>query len=131
MSSISLEELEGLVRPVGFYRQKARYLKGVASYFSTRPEIAAFSLPPDQLRRELLSLDGIGKETADAILLYAADRPRFVVDAYAKRMLGCLGMKGGYERIQEKFERALGEDVHAYKQYHALIVEHGKRYCNR
>ena len=131
LSCISLEVLEELVRPVGFYRQKARYLKGVASYFSSHPEKVAFLLPADRLRRELLSLDGIGKETADAILLYAADRPRFVVDAYAKRMLGCLGMKGGYEHIREKFERVLGEDLHAYKQYHALIVEHGKRYCNR
>lgn len=131
MSCTPLEELEGLIRPVGFYRQKARYLKGVASYFSGRTEKAVFSLPADRLRMELLSLDGIGKETADAILLYAADRPRFVADAYAKRMFGCLGIKGGYEQIREKFERVLGEDVHAYKQYHALIVEHGKRYCNR
>jgi len=131
MSSVSLEELEELVRPVGFYRQKARYLKGVASYFSANPEKATFSLPADRLRREMLSLDGIGKETADAILLYAADKPKFVVDAYATRMLGCLGVKGGYEQIQEKFGRALGEDLHAYKRYHAFIVEHGKRYCNR
>ena len=131
LSSVSIEELEELVRPAGFYGQKARYLKGVALYFSARPEKAAFSLPADRLRREMLSLDGIGKETADAILLYAADRPRFVVDAYAKRMLGCLGMKGGYEQIREKFEIVFGEDLHAYKQYHALIVEHGKRYCNR
>ena len=116
---------------MGFYRQKARYLKGVASYFSAHPEKAMFSLPADRLRREMLSLDGIGKETADAILLYAADKPKFVVDAYAKRMFGCLGMKGGYEQIQEKFGRVLGEDLHAYKQYHAFIVEHGKRYCNR
>lgn len=131
MSSISLEELENLIRPVGFYRQKARYLRGVASYFSAHPEKAVFSLPANLLRREMLSLDGIGKETADAILLYAADKPRFVADAYAKRMFGCLGMKGGYEQIRENIESALGAGLYDYKQYHALVVEHGRRYCNR
>lgn len=131
MCSIPLEEIEELVRPVGFYRQKARYLRGVASYFSARPEKALFSLPADRLRSELLSLDGVGKETADAIMLFAVGRPRFVLDAYAKRMFGCLGLKGGYGQIQDMFESALGADLHAYRQYHALIVEHGKRYCNR
>ena len=131
LNSVSLEEMEEMVKPVGFHRQKARYLKGVAAYFSARPEKEVFSLPADRLRKEMLSLDGIGKETADAILLYAAHKPRFVVDAYTKRMFGCLGMKGGYDHIQEQFENALGPDLHAYKQYHALIVEHGKRYCNR
>ncbi|HEY3422064.1 MAG TPA: DNA-3-methyladenine glycosylase [Methanocellaceae archaeon] len=131
MGFVSLEELEELVRPAGFHRQKARYLKGVASYFSDRPEKELFSLPADLLHRELLSLDGIGKETADAIMLYAADRQRFVLDAYAKRMFGCLGLKGGYGQIQEKFADALGTDLHAHRQCHALIVEHGKRYCSR
>jgi endonuclease III related protein len=131
MNTITREELEELVRPVGFYRQKARYLKGMASYLSRCPEKMLFSLPADQLRKELLSLDGIGKETADVILLYAADRPSFVVDAYAKRMFGCLDMRGGYEQIQEIVENAIGADLHTYKRYHALIVEHGKRYCNR
>jgi endonuclease III related protein len=131
MNSLSLEELEELIRPVGFNRQKARYLKGVASYCSSRPEKTLLSLPADRLHKELLSLDGIGKETADAIMLFAADRPRFVLDAYAKRLLGCLGLKDGYEQIQEKFQDDLGQDIHAYRQYHALIVEHGKRYCNR
>lgn len=131
MSSLSLEELQELVRPVGFYRQKARYLRGVAKYFSMHPMKKAFALPADRLRKEMLSLDGIGKETADVILLYVAGMPRFVVDAYARRMLGCLGIKGNYEQLQEAFERALGSDLHAYRQYHGLIVEHGKRYCNR
>jgi endonuclease-3 related protein len=131
MSSLSLEELQELVKPVGFYRQKARYLRGVARYFSAHPMKKAFSMPADRLRKEMLLLDGIGKETADVILLYVAGMPRFVVDAYARRMLGCLGIKGNYEQLQEAFEHALGPDLHAYRQYHGLIVEHGKRYCNR
>ncbi len=131
MSALSLEELQELVRPVGFYRQKARYLRGISKYFSECPMEKAFAMPADCLRKEMLSLDGVGEETADVILLYVAGMPRFVVDAYARRMFGCLGLKGSYGQLQKAFERALGPDVPVYRQYHGLIVEHGKRYCNK
>lgn len=131
MASLPLEELQDFIRPAGFYRQKARYLHGIASYFSKHPLERAFKMPAGRLRKEMLALDGVGKETADAIILYAAGRPTFVVDSYAKRMFGCLGLEGSYGKLQSALERTLGDDLHVYKQYHGLIVEHGKRYCNK
>lgn len=131
LSSLPLARLEDMIRPVGFYRQKAVYLKGVAEYFSRHPVGDAHSMPPSRLREDLLGLPGIGSETADAIVLYVAGHPRFVIDAYARRMLECLGIKGNYAELQALFHKALGEDVEKYRRYHAFIVEHGKRYCNK
>ena len=125
------EELQDIIRPVGFNRQKARYLHGIAEYFSKNPLDSAIDMPADRLRKELLSLEGVGDETADVLLLYVAGKPKFVVDAYARRMFGCIGLNGSYRRLQGVFEQALGDDLQAYRQYHGQIVEHGKRYCNK
>ena len=75
---------------------------------------------------------GVGPETADDILLYAFARPVFVIDAYTRRLLAALGMAQGdepYESLRLAFERALGEDVPMYNEYHALIVRHAKERC--
>ncbi len=124
-----LEELEQIVRPAGFYRNKARSLRGVARYLADDPD--AFSKPAIELRRELLALRGIGDETADVLVLYVAGQPSFVVDAYARRILKCLGIEGNYRRLQGLFHESLPADARLYQHYHALFVEHGKKYCNR
>jgi endonuclease-3 related protein len=128
LASCPADGLEALIRPAGFYRQKAAYLRGVAEYFS-RADIGR--IPTKRLREELLGLPGIGDETADVIMLYVAGRPRFIVDAYARRMLECMGVKGRYEELQALAREAFGEDVDAYRRLHAYIVEHGKRHCNK
>ena len=116
------KRLASLIRPSGYYRQKAKKLKG----------LAGFSGEPD--REKLLGIWGIGRETADSILLYAYGKPFFVVDAYTVRVFSRLGLVGkdwGYERIREFFEENLPRKASLYKEYHALIVELGKRFCRK
>lgn len=123
------EELEGLVRCTGFYRQKAKRLKNVSKFFYENPGI--LDKPVDELREILLSLNGIGEETADSIILYAADKPKFVIDAYTKRMCRCMGIEGDYRELQSLFESSLPRDVPLYREFHALIVEYGKQFCGK
>ncbi len=129
IAAIPLDDLEAIVRPAGFYRNKARSLQGIARYMKDNPR--AFSRPGGELRKELLALRGIGDETADVLVLYVAGRPSFVVDAYARRMMKCLGIAGSYRQLQEMFHESLPADVAMYRHYHALFVEHGKNYCNK
>jgi endonuclease-3 related protein len=117
--------LAALVRPSGYYNQKARRLRAVARFFAGAPSIT---------RESLLALDGIGPETADSIMLYALGKPYFVVDAYTRRIFGRIGLideKAPYEEIRASFERRCPRRLHLYREYHALIVEHGKRSCRR
>ena len=125
------EELEEIVRPTGFYRNKAKSLKAIAEYFTANPIEGMMDKPQHVLRKELLALRGVGNETADVILLYVAGKPSFVIDAYTKKLCGCMGIQGNYAELQKLFEDGLPRDVSVYQHYHALIVEHGKRYCNR
>jgi endonuclease-3 related protein len=129
IAALPIGELEQVVRPAGFYRNKARSLQGIARYMADNPD--AFSKPADQLRKELLALRGIGEETADVLVLYVAGQPSFVVDAYARRTMKCLGIEGNYRRLQELFHESLPVDAGLYRHYHALFVEHGKQYCNK
>jgi len=124
-----IEKLEGLVRCTGFFRQKAKRLKAVSTFFYENPGI--LDKPVDELRDALLSLNGIGDETADSIVLYAADKPKFVIDAYTKRMCKCMGIEGDYGTLQSLFESSLPRDVPLYKEFHALIVEYGKQFCGK
>jgi endonuclease-3 related protein len=124
------EKLELLVRPSGFYRQKAVRLKALAELVS---EFGNFDNFVKKVRREeLLAVNGIGPETADSILLYACGRPVFVADAYTRRFLEAVGVKTAhdYESLRRYFEERLPEDVDLYKEFHALIVEWGKRKKN-
>ncbi len=129
LSRIDAIELEGLIRCTGFFRQKAKRLKNVSTFFHENPDI--FEKPTGELRDVLLSLNGIGEETADSIILYAADKPRFVIDAYTKRMCKCLGIEGNYSELQSIFESSIQQDVLLYKEFHALIVEYGKQFCGK
>ncbi len=129
LARADLENLEGLVRCTGFFRQKAKRLKDISIFFYENPGI--FDKPVDELRDILLSQNGVGEETADSIVLYAADKPKFVIDAYTKRMCGCMGIEGDYGELQWLFESSVPRDVPLYKEFHALIVEYGKQFCGK
>ncbi|MCZ7382951.1 MAG: endonuclease [Candidatus Methanoperedens sp.] len=124
-----IHELETLVRCTGFYRQKANRLKNISAFFSENPDL--LEKEEHELRNILLLLNGIGQETADSIVLYAADKPSFVIDAYTKRICKCLGIEGDYGKLQSVFEDSLPKDVPLYKEFHALIVEYGKQFCGK
>ena len=124
-----LEKLEDLVRCTGFYRQKAKRLKDISTFFYENPDI--FEKPVYELRDILLSQNGVGEETADSIVLYAADKPKFVIDAYTKRICSCMGIEGNYGDLQSLFEGSIPVDVPLYKEFHALIVEYGKQFCGK
>ncbi len=128
LSKIQQEKLEKLIRPAGFYRQKARYIKNFVDAVKNKPR--------EEITREfLLSLKGIGEETADSILLYGLDRPYFVVDAYTKRLFYRAGIidnsKIRYSQLQKLIMDSIPKDLEVYKEYHALIVELGKNYCKK
>ena len=131
-----IEDLEILVRPSGFFRAKARKLKALCEFLNSRyaDDIDAMSRhSTDTLRVELLSVYGVGEETADDILLYALGHPVFVVDAFTQRLFYRLGMccspKTGYRRLQHMFHASLPADVELFGEYHALIVRHGNSVC--
>jgi len=137
MASATRSKLERLLRPTGFYRQKARAVQGIARILCARFGASmerAFELPTGELRAELLSWPGVGEETADSILLYAADRPVFVVDAYTRRLMERFGAVRGrrspsYGQTADAWARASPGGARAFKAMHGAIVEHGKRVC--
>lgn len=110
---VSLRRLERLIRPSGYFRQKAARLKTFVAFLDSKHSGSLdqlFAQPTGKLREELLSLNGVGPETADSILLYAGNHPVFVVDAYTRRILDrheILPAKADYEEIRELFHRAL------------------------
>ena len=122
----SIPKLEELVRPSGFYRQKAERLKTLAQFVLSFGSFDEFSKKVE--RSELLKVRGVGSETCDSILLYACGRPHFVIDAYTRRLVRALGIKikTDYESLKAHFEKNLPEDVALYKEFHALIVRWGK-----
>jgi len=135
IASLSEEKLEKLIRPAGFFKQKAKRLKE-ASLFLIREFSGSMDrmkeLPLEELRSKLLSINGIGPETCDSILLYACDKAIFVVDAYTKRILSRHALveeKSTYYSLQRLFMDALPHDVELFKEYHALLVVLGKSYC--
>jgi endonuclease-3 related protein len=126
--------IEKKIKQSGFYRQKARRIKLLADhiykgYHGDLDEF--FKKDADSLRSELLSLEGVGYETADSILLYADSKPKFVIDAYTFRIFTRLGKDfgGKYAIAQEFFESQLPFDVGIFRNYHAYLVELGKNFC--
>jgi endonuclease-3 related protein len=132
---VGREELEKLIRPAGFFRQKAERLQLFVAYLRQHyaGDLGALLEGPlDAVRNELLTLKGVGPETADSILLYAGERPSFVVDAYTRRLLTRLGLLEGnekYAEIRSLFMDHLPHSSELYNEYHALIVEQCKVYC--
>jgi endonuclease-3 related protein len=131
--SLPVDELAELLRPVGYFNVKARRLRTFCADFLRHGGLDGLATASTaDLRHRLLAIHGVGAETADDMLLYAFDRPVFVVDAYTRRIfsrLGALGGDEGYETIRHGFERALGPDTALFNEYHALIVRHGKDVC--
>lgn len=124
MKNLKLEKLKQAIKPAGYFNQKAKKLKIFAEFY-----INLKARTPT--REELLNIWGIGPETADSILLYAFKMPEFVVDAYTKRVFANLGLiekNEKYEKVKKLFEDNLPKDFKLYQEYHALIVEHAKRY---
>ena len=130
-----LPSLEVCVRPAGFYRQKARTIRNFVDWLVRQHAgslYRLFSLPADELRRQLLDLRGLGPETVDAILLYAAERPLFVADAYTRRVLarhGFVSAAADYHKTQEFLHAHLPPDTSLFNEFHALLVEVGKKHC--
>jgi endonuclease-3 related protein len=135
MLSLRIPQLAELIRPSGYYNIKAQRLRSLCEFLDETGGLNGLKARPLRTARQaLLSIKGIGPETADDILLYALDLPVFVIDSYTRRLLKRLGLAQGsesYETLRQGFEKALPRDVALYKQYHALIVEHAKVACRK
>ena len=142
---LSFEKLHGLpiealaekIKPAGYFNLKAARLKNLLNFiareYNGSPE-EMFAADMYTLREEILTVKGIGPETADSILLYAGGKPVFVVDAYTHRIFArhnIISEEEGYHEIQEYFSLALPDDVALFNEYHALIVRLGKEFCRK
>ena len=127
-------ELQELIRLAGFFKQKCAYLKAVAQFIIDHEVDFEKSDDVWALRKQLLAVKGVGRETADSILLYAFNKPIFVIDAYTRRVAERhLGLDGSvhYDILQKTFMNALPGDVEIYNEYHALIVALCKESCRK
>lgn len=129
--------LSSLIRPSGYYNIKAKRLRNLLGFIKNhyRGNLKRmFADDPETLRGNLLGVNGIGPETADSILLYAAGQPVFVVDAYTRRVFsrhGFLSEDASYDEVRRFFMDRLPPDARLYNEYHALIVRVGKESCKR
>ncbi len=127
--------LASLIKSAGYFNVKARRLKNFISFFQDHYGGSLkkmFGQETSRLRQELLSVNGTGPETADSILLYAGEKPVFVIDAYTKRILsrhGLMPYEQSYEEFQQLFMKHLPKNVPLYNQYHAMLVNIGKDFC--
>ncbi len=137
LRDVAVDRLAETIRPAGYFNVKSVRLKGFISWLFDRFEGSVERMAGEdwpRLRKELLTVKGIGPETADSILLYACGKPTFVVDAYTKRLLTGLGLitgKEGYEEVRALFMNNLPADVALFNEYHALIVQHAKEHCRK
>ena len=137
MRRLSRPKLAKLVHPCGYYNAKALKLKSFAFWLGNHYDDdldSLFANDTDDLRRQLLSIHGIGQETADSILLYAANKPIFVIDAYTRRIISRIGLtpeKDSYAAYQAFFMEHLPSDAELFNEYHALLVCLGKNVCRR
>ena len=137
LNRIPRRKLAGLIKPSGYYNVKAKRLKSLVSFLmhNFKGDIALMRRQDHKaLRKELLLVHGIGPETCDSIMLYALNKPVFVIDAYTKRIFSRCGMvKEGvtYDVLQRLFMETLPRSVKLYNEYHALIVQLGKEICRK
>jgi endonuclease-3 related protein len=137
LCGMDVEEIAALVRPSGFFNAKARKLKAFLDVLFGRFDghlHCLLRLEMDELRGLLLNTHGIGPETADSIVLYAAGQPSFVIDAYTRRVFSRLGLLPGrdvYGPWRAMFMQALPADAGMFNEYHALIVRLGKNVCRK
>ena len=129
---LSNEQLAALIKPAGFFNLKAMRLKNLLDFLKEY-DFDFHKLSKSITREKLLGIKGVGKETADSILLYAFNIPVFVVDNYTKRILqrlGAISQKDDYDEIQRLFN-LIPPNVQIYQEYHALIVKHAKDICTK
>ena len=137
IANCNSKRLALLIRPSGYHNQKARKLKEFCAHLLKNyngNSTKMLGKPIPELRNELLAIHGIGNETADSIILYAAHKPIFVIDAYTKRIFNRLGFcreNVYYDDLQKLFMQSLPPDISLFSEYHALIVEHAKSYCRK
>jgi len=137
LRQLSLSQLAEIIRPCGYYQAKALKLKSFASWFGEyyHDDLGKlFAHDIDSLRQQLLSVYGIGEETADSIILYAASKPVFVIDAYTRRIISRLGLvpeSHNYSAYQAFFRDNLPADVRLCNEYHALLVRLAKDVCRK
>ena len=137
LHALEVDDLALAIRPAGYYNVKAKRLKNLVRLIVERyggDVPAMLEEEPGALRNALLGVNGIGPETADSIVLYAAGYPVFVVDAYTHRILSrhhLVEEDASYDEIQTAFSDALPEDVPLFREFHALIVMAGKTYCRK
>lgn len=124
-----------MIKPSGFFNIKAKRIGNFLDWFSGKGYSFSRLMEMDieELRRELLGINGIGRETADSIILYALGKPVFVIDAYTRRLFGRLGfdMPDDYDDVRMIFENTLGRHEGLFNEYHALIVRHSKECCRK
>jgi endonuclease-3 related protein len=135
LAALPNETLAKHIRPAGYHNLKAGRLKNLLALIAAQGSVEALlSQPTAELRERLLAVKGIGPETADSILLYAANRPVFVVDAYTHRICsrhGLIDEESDYFQLQELFMNNLSEDADLFNEYHALLVRLGKEFCKK
>jgi len=137
ISAARMARLAALVRPSGYFRQKAKKLKAFVRFLQREYGGSLkrmFATPTEVLREKLLSVHGIGPETADSILLYAGEHAVFVVDAYTHRIFGRHGITNGkadYENVRALVEAALPRDSQLFNEFHALVVNTAKNWCRK
>ncbi|MDP1854305.1 MAG: endonuclease III domain-containing protein [Candidatus Omnitrophota bacterium] len=135
LHEMSHDKLAQLIRPAGYFNVKARRLKNFTNFLFNKYGGSLkklFNQGIESLRKELLSVNGIGEETADSIILYAANLPIFVVDAYTKRIFSrhnFIRHDADYSEVQKFFMENLNKDVKMFNEFHALIVKLGKEFC--
>ena len=136
LRGMAYQDLARLVYPSGYYNAKALKLRAIAEHMAAYDDIleSLFDKDTTSLRDELLSIHGVGEETADSIILYAAGRPAFVIDAFTRRITGRLGLAPSqetYQAYQALFQGHLPPDAAMFNEYHALLVRLAKDTCRK
>jgi endonuclease-3 related protein len=132
-----IRELSGLIRPAGYFNVKAKRLRSFVDFVVGNYDGSLNKMGKEDMysmREKLLEVNGVGPETADSILLYALEKPIFVIDAYTKRVLsrhGIMDHDKSYAEFQELFHSRLESDAKMFNEYHALFVRMGKTFCKR
>ena len=137
LHDLPVELLAEKIKPAGYFNLKAARLKNLFNFIAREYNGSLedmFAVDMYSLREEILTVKGIGPETADSILLYAGNKPVFVVDTYTHRIFSrhnIIAEEEGYYEIQEYFSMSLPDDVKLFNEYHALIVRLGKEFCKK
>ena len=137
LCQMPIDELAGLIHPSGYYNAKSAKLKALVNWLADTCDDnldKLFAKDVNILRRQLLSVHGVGSETADSILLYAANKPVFVIDAYTRRIISRVGLaprKDTYDSYQLLFMKNLPCETQLFNEYHALLVCLGKEVCRK